>query len=208
MPRAYYAVLPLLLAVIIASAAMPASAHINLLQNPGFETGEFDPWEYSNAEIDSPGHTGEYAAYIVPEGEDAGYLDQFMARRTPQCAEYLEFWYRSAGEPGDGEAGIYYSDGTLGWWYLDPTEVGVWTLFHIDLDTTKLVEAVEIGAYPEEGEGTSDGPIDVDDFDLEACSAPVGGELMIPTPILSPVMLIAVMAAASVVALGYRFTRR
>lgn len=128
----------------------------------------------------------------------------------PSCAEYLEFWYISTATPGDGEAGIYYLDGTERWWYLAGYKPE-WTLVHLDLDTSKLVRGVEVGTYP--SEGSSYGDILVDDFDLEACAAPpvavpVGGELLTPTPALSPVMLIAVMAAASAVALGYKLTRK
>jgi len=202
MGRASYAVVSVLLAVLVASAAMPASAHINLLQNPGFETGEEDPWEIVGGGLTHTSHTGDYAAYVELIGGGEGWVWQGI---DPQCAEYLEFWYHGGYDvPGDWEYGVYYSDGTEYW--EDLSYMYDWASVHEDLDTTKLVEAVEVWIT------TTTGYVffGVDDFDLEACAAPppVGGEVMTPTPIPSPVMLIAVMAAASAVALGYRFTRR
>lgn len=183
------------LAVLVASAAMPASAHINLLQNPGFETGELAPWEVENGGLAAGySHTGDYYAYANVD-EDEGWVRQ---RIDPQCAEYLEFWYH--GQIAGGgvlQFGIYYSDGTEYWEEL--SEADDWASVHENLDTTKLVEAVEVyvAAYL--------GAFGVDDFDLEACAV-VGG-VVIPTntlAILSPwlavIGLIGCIGAAVVVA--------
>jgi len=160
------------LAVLMASTAMPASAYINLLQNPGFETGSLAPWEidgdgdYWDGGVDSLGHTGTYYAWLEVEDADAWVLQEIG---PPRCAQSLEFWYRGGWGAGGGEleVGIHYSDRPDLWQELSPTEE--WSFVHIDLDTAKLVVAVEayVGAY--------EGGIDVDDFDLEACSAAVGG---------------------------------
>jgi hypothetical protein len=171
------------LAVVLAlSAAMPASAHINLLQNPGFETGSLDPWMNggtmpwdggigSNEGGEKP-HGGTYFAWIDTEGSDnqGGDAGIWQTINHPQCAEYLEFWYD---EVEQGEVNVYYSD--------NPTTPGLtqdlpptpgWTFVHVDLDTTKLVQGVE--TWTQYG-----GQYSVDDFDLEACPAPaVGGVVM------------------------------
>lgn len=196
MSRVSYAVVSVLLAVLITSAAMPASADINLLENPGFETGDFPPWNIGGwgggGDVWEDGHTGSYYAHLYEVEEGGVFLYQLID--PPRCAEYLEFWYRGYG----GVVKVYYSDDTHYEEGLSGSEQ--WALVPVDLDTTKLVSAVETTAYY---------TLDLDDFDLEACSVAVGGEVLTPTPILSPVMLIAVIAAASVaIVLGYRFTRR
>jgi hypothetical protein len=162
------------MAVLMLSAAMPASAHINVLQNPGFETGSLAPWEIDgdgydwDGGVDSPGHTGTYYAWLDVEDAEA-WVSQGIG--PPRCAQSLEFWYRGGWEE-DGvlEVWIHYSDRSDLWQELSPTDE--WSFVHIDLDTAKLVVAVEayVGAYY--------GGINVDDFDLEACPAAVGGVVM------------------------------
>jgi len=199
MPRKSYIILSLILASVMASMAMPASAFYNLLRNPGFETGSFTPWEADwegdgGAVIISPGRTDNYAA-SMGGGAGGGWIWQDID--PPRCVKYLEFWYIYT----QGYVVIYYSDGTTYEEFLP--DAYTWTLVHIDLDTTKLVERVETsaGGY---------GGINVDDFDLEACvNLPVGGELTQSiTPILNPLMVLVVIAVASSVVLGYRFTKR
>ena len=160
---------------------MPASAYINFLQNPGFETGSLAPWEIDgewddwDGGVDSLGHTGTYYAWLEVD-EDEAWVFQEIG--PPRCAQSLEFWYRGGWEAGGGEleVGIHYSDRPDLWQELSPTEE--WSFVHIDLDTAKLVVAVE--AYV----GAVYGGIDVDDFDLEACSAAVGG-VVIPANTLA-----------------------
>jgi hypothetical protein len=163
------------LAVVLAlSVAMPASAHINLLQNPGFETGSSAPWvidgggDYWDGGVTSPGHTGTYYAWLEVEDQDA-WVHQEIG--PPRCAQSLELWYRGGWEE-DGilEVLIHYSKGSDLEQELSPTED--WSFVHIELDTARLVVAVE--AYV----GAVFGGINVDDFDLEACPAAVGGVVM------------------------------
>jgi hypothetical protein len=164
------------MAVLMLSAAMPASAHVNLLQNPGFETGSSDPWGIDGdgyhweGGVDSPGHTGTYYAWLEVDEAEAGVLQHFG---PPRCAQSLEFWYRGGWEE-DGILGveIYYSVGSDLEQELSPTEE--WSFVHIDLDTARLVEAVEAFV------GAVFGGIDVDDFDLEACPAPAVGGVVMP----------------------------
>jgi hypothetical protein len=155
------------LAVVLAlSAVMPASARINLLQNPGFETGSLAPWGidgdgWEGGVTEDGAHTGAYLVWFYAfYSED---VELWQPINPPRCAEYLEVWYRGDGEGG---AGVHYSDNTDHWEYFSDAEE--WTLFHIDLDTAKLVEAVDAFAY-------DGGEYYVDDFDLEACTAAVGG---------------------------------
>jgi hypothetical protein len=176
--RPSYGILSVLLAVLMVSAVMPASAHINLLQNPGFETGSAAPWIFDGQGVQGvdwfgavvsnhPPHAGTYYAYISVELTDA-WVRQDV---SPRCAQYLELWYWGSYAEAGGVlwVEIYYSDGTHTAKDLAPAEG--WSFVHIDLNTAKLVKAVEggIGAYA--------GDINLDDFDLEACAAPVGGVL-------------------------------
>jgi hypothetical protein len=172
------------LVVLMASAAMPASAYINLLQNPGFETGSLAPWGIDGDEYDwgggvgSPGHTGDYYAWLEVEDDEAWVFQEIG---PPRCAQSLEFWYRGGwGEVGELGVAIYYSDGTSHW-QDDLSQTDEWSFAHIDLDTAKLVDEVE--AYV----GADDGEINVDDFDLEACTTAVGG-------VVIPVSTFAILA--------------
>jgi hypothetical protein len=130
------------------SAAMPASAHINLLQNPGFETG-VPPWIIDgngvwNGGLYGPGHTGNNFAWISTElGAGEAWIWQHID--PPRCAEYLELYYLPRGGGGAGMwVGVLYSDDTYHWEEL-PTWPGPgWRFLHVDLDTTKLVETVEV----------------------------------------------------------------
>ena len=157
---------PWLIVVSLAFASVPVIAHYNLLQNPGFETGVLDPWNGGSGGsggygIVSPGHTGTYAASMGGGNGGAGIWQDIYPHR---CAMFIEFWYYGH----NGGCTVSYSDGTTQSMALPST--GNWTRFFIELDTTKLVERVDVGS--------GNGGIYVDDFDLEACEIPVGGEIL------------------------------
>lgn len=194
------------LAVLVLSAAMPASADINLLENPGFETGLFDPWvtdagglswQFTVQEEDS----NHFAAILV--GRADAWIYQNIG--PPQCAQYLNFRYFGGWEPqfgGDMEVRIFYSD--LTYHTEDLAISGTWTPVHIELDTAKLVTKVEawVSAYA--------GGINVDDFDLEACPAAVGG-VVIPAntvalvaPWLAVIGVVGCIGTIAIVAKKYR----
>jgi hypothetical protein len=185
------------LGVLMVSAAMPASAHINLLQNPGFETGEEDPWDFLHGGLDPKSHTGNWAGRVAVD-EDEGWIRQGI---DPQCAEYLEFWYYSNIDVRGLEFGIVYSDGTEHWEDLPLNTQSSWAFIHEDLDTTKLVVRVEVwmGLHPV-------GNFAVDDFDLEACTTAVGGVVIpannfaIVAPWLGIIGLVGCIGTAVVVA--------
>jgi len=158
------------LAILIVSAAMPASAHINLLQNPGFETGQEDPWDIEEkGGLTDISHTGDWAAEVDVH-DQSGWVAQLID--PPRCAEYLEFWYQGEVVEGSWEFRIYYSDGTEYMKVLSKEDD--WALQHADLDTTKLVEEVQVTMRG------SHGRFSVDDFDLEACPAPAVGGVVMP----------------------------
>lgn len=180
-------------------------AEVNLLKNPGFETGEMDPWgssldyPYGNEfSIKSPGRTSTYAAgteWTVPEDQWAG-ATLWQDLEPTQCAQSLEFWYKgawSANVPGESRrANLFFfydceEDECYNWVRL--TLSPEWTFFHQDLDTTKLFWSVGINVQGGYGEGGWSLQLFLDDFDLEACSAPpapvaVGG-VVIPTNTLA-----------------------
>jgi len=172
------------LAVLMLSAVMPASAHVNLLQNPGFETGSPAPWiidgsgsgpgpglDWRGGVSSNGAHTGAYYAWV---GVNNAYAYVLQDIGPPRCAQYLELWYH--GWTGGGVVSfgvyVYYTDGTNLWKELSPTDA--WSFVHIDLDTAKLVNAVEAKIWAEGGE------IYVDDFDLEACPAAAVGGIVTP----------------------------
>jgi hypothetical protein len=167
--RSSYVALSVLLAVLIVSAVMPASAHINLLQNPGFETGQgvwfgdgtdgFDIGVLSNG-----AHGGTHYLQITTGPVGSAGVWQLIS--PPQCAEYLEFWYE-----GSGHTTVVYSDDTYTIKFLSPAEG--WTFVHVNLNTAKGVISTMVytsgGAY-----------LNVDDFDLEAGTCPAVGGVVMP----------------------------
>lgn len=57
--------------VALLALASSASAAVNLVQNPGFETGDFTNWSASTAFVDSSApHSGNYAARLVSVGNN------------------------------------------------------------------------------------------------------------------------------------------
>jgi hypothetical protein len=155
-----------LIVLSLALSSLPVFAFYNLLQNPGFETGSLYPWDGDSGGsggygIVSPGHTGAYAASMGGGNGGAGIWQYIY---PPRCAIFLEFWYSGH----NGGCTISYSDGTTQSIPLPST--GNWTKFFIELDSTKLVYRVEVGS--------GNGGIYVDDFYLESCEPPVGGEIL------------------------------
>jgi hypothetical protein len=194
-----YVILSLLLAMIVVYATVPVLARINLLENPGFETGDFPPWDFDgddewDADIDGPGHTGNYYAWITMGFGDAWIWQEID---PPRCAMYLEFWYRGDVQ-GVIKVWIYYSDGSEQVEILDAADE--WTHVHIDLVTIKLVKAVEIYAI-------YFGYVDVDGFDLEACETVVSGELLPNNVPTIGTMIIAVISTVAI-SMGFAFKRR
>lgn len=146
---------------ILAKAQSPVSSagDINLLQNPGFETGVFDPWQHDTITgycyVQSPGHASNYDVYL--SGEGAAWV--FQDINPPRCAEYLEFWYKG---PLGGSIRVGYSDATS--YDQGLLQTDTWQLVHITLYTNKLVNNVRVwlgGGYG----------LEVDDFFLKAYDA-------------------------------------
>jgi hypothetical protein len=165
----------LISATLIVYMAVPVFASLNLLENPGFETGALTPWEvygifgwgYAREE---PGHTGAYYWSIE---SDRGSVWILQEVDPPSCAMYLEFWYRN-GTGGVMEVCVNYTDGSRQ--CQEFYESDEWTLFHMNLDTEKQVEGVEVRL-----EVADLGLIDLDDFDLKACEpseTAVGGVIL------------------------------
>ncbi len=208
-----------LIASILAFSVVPASAVINLLQNPGFETGSFTPWDWgwdaTDTSVDHGGveitgstvHTGSEAVRMWAEASGDGHeaLAWIEQDIDPKCAKSLEFWYiytvwerfENDFPPNDNlMLVVWYSDGSLEEKY-PTTNVKEWTKYHIDLNTTKQVVNVELCPYAKQAHVE----IYVDDFVLEAC-APVGGTVLSPS-FLPPLMAITAVSAASVAAIVF-----
>jgi len=207
----------------------------NILQNGGFETGSMTPWENdpTNAppfSIQSPGHTSSYAAGV--KWDPSTEIKQSAVEQVvdpPQCAEYLEFWYRGLWTgPSQYEGQVlqfyfYYSDDSYLYTPIilpvSPQPISDWTRIHVDLDTTKQVREIGfivntvVGSF-EAGNGVE---VYIDDVVLEPCqtSAPsnptgnVGGEVFSPSKavIVAPYLmaLFSLVAVAAVVVKRRRF---
>ncbi|MEX2299463.1 MAG: PEP-CTERM sorting domain-containing protein [Bryobacterales bacterium] len=78
---------------------MPSGA-ANIVLNPGFETGSFDPWTtsgndaFANVDTFMP-HSGTFAAFFSAEGSPA-FLSQDLAT-TPGGTYDLAFWLANEG---------------------------------------------------------------------------------------------------------------
>src|SRR5665213_95096 len=81
---------------IVALAGMAITVHAqNLVQNPGFETGDFPPWvlsgdtSFTSVSSANP-HTGIYTAQLGPSSSD-GFLDQTIPTTIGQNYT-VDFW--------------------------------------------------------------------------------------------------------------------
>ena len=113
-PTTIFAVLISLLLLLVQAGTSAA----NLVQNGGFETGDFTGWTLSgNTEftyVRAQGltyvHSGEYAADLGPAGSN-GYISQTIAT-VPGQAYLVSFWLGS-GTGSDGSIDNYFA-GSLG----------------------------------------------------------------------------------------------
>jgi hypothetical protein len=95
----------LLIIAVLASAAVSARAQ-NLVINPGFESGDFNPgWTNNGGNFvnSANSHTGTYAAWMGAVGSD-GSFQQSIAT-TPGQLYNVSFWLESpGGTPNDFSA--------------------------------------------------------------------------------------------------------
>jgi hypothetical protein len=107
-----------LLAVGSGSAnAMPSLCNAvagNLLQNCGFESGDFTNWTTAPASsgsdfsVATPGNTGNFAAYFGATGGLPDVINQAVAT-TPGHLYHLEFYLKSDGDIPNGAFAGYFS---------------------------------------------------------------------------------------------------
>jgi hypothetical protein len=86
----------------------------NLLQNCGFESGDFSNWTTAPASsgsfffVDTPGHTGSFDAYFGATGGLPDVINQAVAT-TPGHLYGLEFYFKSDGLTPNGAFVAYFS---------------------------------------------------------------------------------------------------
>ncbi len=109
--------------MVSALMSLPASAGV-IIQNPGFETGDFSGWtqfgDLSYTTV-SPraAHTGVYGAEFGPENS-FGYISQTVDT-TPGTLYDLSFWIHNTSGYGfvvfwgDGVEDVIYSEGAAGY---------------------------------------------------------------------------------------------
>lgn len=86
------------------SFAMSASAHAELVNNGGFETGDFTGWTNSGnlgfTLVQELPHSGRYSANLGPVGSD-GFLSQILATTSGQAYKLSYFLQTQGGTPND-----------------------------------------------------------------------------------------------------------
>lgn len=188
--------------LMIVGLTQPASA-ANILGNPGFETGSLGPWVTGTnpAVVTTNEHSGDYAAELSVIGGVGGYVAQDID--PYQCAEYLEFWYWTLWDTPviDCYFAVYYPGGASEIVTADLSNTqGQWEFVHVDLDTSKVVTALEVDIH-----STGSASLGIDDFVLESCSyvPPMGGGQLFSAnklAVISPYLaLISVVAVAAIV---------
>ncbi len=84
-------------------------AYANLVQNPGFETGDFTGWTVSgDISIGGNVHSGTYSADFN-DAQSAGFLNQNIAT-TPGDVYDISFWLFSDTQGGINISGTFGSD--------------------------------------------------------------------------------------------------
>jgi hypothetical protein len=96
--------------IFIAWALAGLHAHANLVQNPGFETGNFTDWTVSGqiGVFSGGAHSGTYSASF-DDALSAGFLDQNIAT-TPGDIYDISFWLFSDTEGGINFSGSFGGD--------------------------------------------------------------------------------------------------
>ena len=113
----------------LAFGALPAQAG-NILQNPGFETGDFTGWETFSVPVglltvtgETP-HSGDYVADFNAPGsvapQDMQLTQSFPAVSTDVVTD-VSFWVRDVGSGFSGQFSAHYTDGTFSALNIPPT---------------------------------------------------------------------------------------
>ncbi len=147
--------------VVLSFAASSASA-ANILVNPGFETGELDPWFASNdfpVVTSDEAHTGDYSVAAFAGDE----IQQDFAAISAALINEVSFWVKREGGPFD-QYWFLYEDGSEQSFLVNGIGEGDdWIFFDVtaNLDLTKNLVGFSIF-------GTSPGPAYLDDFLIDA----------------------------------------
>ena len=118
----------------LALSSIPASAAINIVGNPGFETGTLGPWFQGN-NFDGAGtdwsvtnavtHSGSFAATNIGNRE---IRQNFTATATSLITD-VSFWEQQSTASGLSAYTFYYSDNTTGQFTINPTNT--WQQFDV-----------------------------------------------------------------------------
>jgi hypothetical protein len=105
----------LLIIAVLASAALSARA-VELVQNPGFESGSLPPWtntgDTSFTGVDGNPHTGNDALFSGPTSSD-GFIDQTLPTLGGGQAYNVSFWLNNADSSGNNRFGASLGSVTL-----------------------------------------------------------------------------------------------
>ena len=108
------------LAIMLGALALAgAQAHANLVQNPGFETGDFTDWTVSGNIGVFPGgaNSGTYSASFTG-AISGGYLNQNIATTTGDVYD-ISFWLES-----DGQISFSASFGSDTFYSINNVDIG------------------------------------------------------------------------------------
>jgi hypothetical protein len=122
------------LSIAALALATPLGAQ-NLVDNPGFETGNFSGWTQSgntgftgvNCGGGSFVHSGDCAAYFGPVGSE-GYLFQTIIPTTPGSLYDINFWLLHPNS-GTNQSFSAYWDGVLFFSNLGTPPIDPWSQF-------------------------------------------------------------------------------
>jgi Ca2+-binding RTX toxin-like protein len=129
-------------------AAFTDTFAINLVQNPGFETGDFTNWTlsgntgFTSVTTDKP-HSGSYAAHLGPIGS-LGFITQSQQVSTIAGGQYTFSWWLANDDPGTPSEFVASWNGTT---VLDQVDVPpqAYKLYSYTVNATSASTPLQFG---------------------------------------------------------------
>ena len=155
-----------------AQPTQAAGDQVNLVQNPGFETGVLSPWgSWNNSVVASSAHSGTYSMRV---GRAAGSGEQTIYGLSPNTSYVLTGWVQTSKSTVAGRIGVKNHGGTETFQTSTST---AYTQLTVSFTTGTANTSATIYCY----KPTSNGYVYCDDFNIDGTVLPPGPGEIAPT---------------------------